>query len=214
MEPLLEDVPERLDTERLIIRCARSSDAAALNAAVCESIVELRERMPWAQTEPSLAQSEADCRRMQAKFLLREDLSMLMFERGADDHEGDFVGGVGMHRIDWRVRRFEIGYWCRTSKQRRGFVVEAARALTRLAFDRLQARRVEVRMDDNNERSWRVAQRAGFELEGVLCSDSLTPHGESRDTRVYAKVRGVEEPVIPRREDAGPGVADHTASAP
>jgi ribosomal-protein-serine acetyltransferase len=52
---------------------------------------------------------------------------------------------------------------------------------------------VEIRMDAGNERSWRVAERAGFRLEGVLRGDSLTPAGELRDTRVYARVRGLEE---------------------
>ena len=186
MEALLEDVPDQLATERLILRSARGNDAATLNAAVCESLAELRPYMPWAQTAPSLARSDADCRRMQAKFLLREDLPMFMFERAADGAEGDFVGGTGLHRIDWTVRRFELGYWCRTSHQGRGFVTEAAQALTRFAFERLQARRVEVRMDDTNERSWQVAERAGFALEGVLRSDALNPQGEPRDTRVYA----------------------------
>jgi len=186
MEALLEDVPDQLATERLILRSARGNDAATLNAAVCESLAELRPYMPWAQTAPSLARSDADCRRMQAKFLLREDLPMFMFERAADGGEGDFVGGTGLHRIDWTVRRFELGYWCRSGRQGRGFVTEAARALTRFAFERLQARRVEVRMDDTNERSWQVAERAGFALEGVLRSDALNPQGEPRDTRVYA----------------------------
>jgi len=186
MEALLEDVPDHLATERLILRSARGDDAATLNAAVSESLDDLRAYMPWAQTTPSLAQSNADCRRLQAKFLLREDLPMFMFERVADGGEGAFIGGTGLHRIDWTVRRFELGYWCRTSHQGRGFVTEAVRALTRFAFERLQARRVEVRMDDTNERSWKLAQRAGFALEGVLRSDSLNPQGEPRDTRVYA----------------------------
>ncbi|HWH81131.1 MAG TPA: GNAT family N-acetyltransferase [Burkholderiaceae bacterium] len=188
MEPLHEDVPERIDTERLVLRSAQRGDAEALNAAVLESLDDLRVRMPWAQAAPTLAQSEADCRRLQAKFLLREDLPMFVFERRADGGEGAFVGGTGLHRIDWRVRRFEIGYWCRSSRLRRGYVTEAVRALTRVAFERLRARRVEVRMDATNERSWRVAQRAGFELEGVFACDSLTPAGEPRDTRVYALV--------------------------
>ena len=81
MDPLLEFVPDILTTPRLILRCARAADAPAMNAAVIESIEALRPHMPWAQTEPSLAQSEGDCRRMQARFLLREDLPMLMFER-------------------------------------------------------------------------------------------------------------------------------------
>lgn len=186
MEPLLEDVPERIETERLILRMPNGRDAPALNAAVCESLGELRLYMPWAQTAPSLAQSEAECRRMQAKFLLRDDLPVFVFERRADGSGGDFVGGSGLHRIDWAVRRFELGYWCRSSRQGRGYVTEAAQALTRFAFEQLRARRVEVRMDDNNERSWKVAQRAGFALEGVLRSDSLNPLGAVRDTRIYA----------------------------
>ena len=189
MEPLLEFVPDFLTTPRLILRCARAADAPLLNAAVIESMDALRPHMPWAQTEPSLAQSEGDCRRMQAKFLLREDLPMLMFERDADGHEVGFVGGTGLHRIDWQVRRFEVGYWCRSSRVGQGFVGEAVAALTRCAFEQLQARRVEVRMDDGNERSWRVAERAGFTLEGVLRCQSLTPTGEPCDTRVYAKTQ-------------------------
>lgn len=164
--------------------------------------------MPWAQTEPSLLQSESECRRMHGRFLLREELAMLMFERRADGSEGGFVGGTGLHRIDWAQRHFEIGYWCRTSQQRRGYVAEAVRAVTRCAFDRLQAQRVEIRMDEGNERSRSVAERAGFRLEGVLRGDSLTPSGELRDTRVYARVRGVDEtdePAKDMRHEKRPG---------
>jgi len=62
---------------------------------------------------------------------------------------------------------------------------------------RLDARRVEIRMDDNNAPSWRVAERAGFTLEALLRFDSATPAGEPRSTRIYARVRGAEEPVAP-----------------
>jgi ribosomal-protein-serine acetyltransferase len=72
-------------------------------------------------------------------------------------------------------------------------VDEVVQALSRLAFERLDARRVEIRMDDGNRASWRVAERCGFTLEGVLRRDSLRPDGTPRDTRVYARVRGVEE---------------------
>jgi RimJ/RimL family protein N-acetyltransferase len=195
MDPLLEAVPERIETERLILRCACSRDAAVLNAAVRESLDDLRTYMPWAQAEPTLEQSEADCRRMQAKFLLREDLTMFMFERCADGSEGALVGGTGLHRIDWAVRRFEIGYWCRSTAQRRGFVTEAVQTLAGVAFERLRAARVEVRMDDDNQRSWQVAQRAGFTLEGVLRRDSLSPQGVLRDTRVYAMTAPVRAKV-------------------
>jgi len=189
------DVPERIETARLILRCARGAeDAAALNAAVRESLPELAPWMPWAQSAPSLAETEAVCRRMRVDFLLRNDLVVLVFERRADGSEGELVGGSGLHRIDWTVRRFEIGYWCRTSWCGRGLVTEAARGLAAWAFTQLHARRVEIRTDAANQRSRRVAERAGFDLEGVLRQDSLSPQGTPRDTCVYARIGLADAP--------------------
>lgn len=188
MQGLLEDVPSRIDTARLVVRMVQPTDGPRLNAAVCESIEDLRSTMPWAQTAPTLAQSDAECRRLSAQFLIRQNLTFFIFERLADGTEGDMVGGTGLHRIDWKIRRFEIGYWCRTSYRGRGLIHEAVTALADFTFDALRARRVEVRMDDTNLPSQRVAERAGFTLEGVLRNYSLTPQGELRDTRVYSRI--------------------------
>jgi RimJ/RimL family protein N-acetyltransferase len=132
---------------------------------------------------------------MQARYLLREDLVMFIFERDVLGREGRFLGGTGLHRIDWALRSFEIGYCRRSGCGGQGYITEAARALARLAFDRLATRRVEIRTDDANTASWKVAERAGFTLEALLRGDSLTPLGELRSTRVYARVRGIEEPL-------------------
>jgi len=197
MEPILIDVPARIDTERLVLRVPRAGDGWLVNDAIGVSHAELAPWMPWAGTMPSVDESEAHCRRQQARFLLREDFVFLMFVRDAAGGEGELIGGSGLHRIDWIVRKFEIGYWRKTGCQGRGFVTEAVRALARLAFDALDARRVEIRMDDNNAASWRVAERAGFTLEALLRFDSATPTGEPRSTRIYARVRGAEEPAGP-----------------
>ena len=199
LDPLLIDVPQRIETPRLILRCPGPGDGAALNEAECETLVELLPWMPWAQSARTPADSEIYCRRSRAKFLLREDLPMLIFERqrvagGAGDAEGLLLGSTGLHRMDWQVRRFEIGYWRRAGHQGRGIITEAVLALTQMAFDQLGARRVEIRMDDANTASRRVAERAGFSFEGVLRQDSATPQGELRDSRVYSRVRGVDAP--------------------
>lgn len=193
MDPLLIDVPERIATDRLLLRCPRPGDGTALNAAVRATLAELKPWMPWAQSEPSVQDSERECRRMHARFAAHEDLVFFMFERDADGSEGRLAGGTGLHRIDWTLRSFEIGYWRRQGCGGQGYVTEAARSLARFAFDRLAARRVEIRTDDANSASWRVAERAGFTLEALLRGDSLTPAGEIRSTRVYARVRGIEE---------------------
>jgi RimJ/RimL family protein N-acetyltransferase len=193
-DPLLAEPPERLLTPRLILRCARPGDGPALQASVDASLARLRPWMPWAQAAQSAEESEAVVRRMAGQFALRQDLPYTMFERCAGDAEGLHVGGTGLHRIDWQVPRFEIGYWVRTGFEGQGLVTEAVRALARMAFDRLRAARVEIRMDADNAPSRRVAERAGFTFEGVLRRDTLTPDGALRDTCVYSRVRGVEEP--------------------
>jgi len=193
MDPLLIEVPERLQTERLLLRPPRPGDGPAICEAVAASLAELRPWMPWAQGEPTPEEAEANARRTLAKFMLREDLTFALF----DANTGQVLGGTGLHRIDWSLPRFEIGYWCRTGFTGRGLVSEAVRALSRMAFDTLMAQRVEIRMDDRNAGSRRVAERAGFSFEGLLRRDTVAVDGFVRDTRVYSRVRGIEEPLVP-----------------
>ena len=194
MERLTAAVPARISTERLLLRQPQPGDGWALCEAVGASIDELRLWMPWAQDEPSTVASEANVGRMQANFERREDLTYFIFDREPDGSEGALVGGTGLHRIEWTVPRFEIGYWRRSDRAGRGLVTEAVRALSRVAFDALAAQRVEIRMDERNLASARVAERAGFRFEGLLRRDTRGIEGEVRDTRVYSRVRGVEEP--------------------
>jgi ribosomal-protein-serine acetyltransferase len=197
MDPILIDLPDHFTTDRLLLRCPRAGDGPLVNEAERESFASLRAWMPWARGDKSVDESEAYCRRMQARYLLREELTMFIFERDTLGREGSFIGGTGLHQIDWSLRSFEIGYWCRSSHARRGYISEATWGLARFAFDRLGARRVQIRTDDANRGSWRVAERAGFTLEALLRGDTLNPAGEVRSTRIYARVRGVEEPALP-----------------
>lgn len=191
-DPLLIDLPAQLSTGRFALRAPRAGDGTALNAAVCESIDELRPWLPWAQQAPTLEESELECRRMAARVGKREDLPLFIVEPMTDGSER-LLGATGLHRIDWSVPRFEIGYWRRRGEQQRGIVGEAVRALARFAFDVLQAQRVEIRMSSTNAASRRVAERAGFVFEGMLRRDTLGVDGLPRDTLVYSRVRGVEE---------------------
>lgn len=194
IDPLMIELPAVLATARLLLRAPRAGDGALLNDAMVESLESLKPWMPWAQKLPTPEESELTCRQIAARFAQRTDLTLYMFERAADGGFGRLVGGTGLHRMDWNVRRFEIGYWCRPSMQGRGLVTEAVETLARFAFDTLQARRVELRMASNNARSRALAERCGFTFEGVLRQDSLDVDGRPRDTLVYSRVRGVEEP--------------------
>lgn len=194
MDPILIDVPDRLLTGQLVLRAPRAGDGPKVWEATVASLAELRPWMPWATGEPEADESERFARSAGADFIARRDLVFYGFARAEGDEEGPVLVACGLHRMDWQVRRFEIGYWRRTGFGGLGLVDEAVHALTALAFESLEARRVEIRCDADNRRSARVAERCGFTYEGTLRRDALTPAGEPRDTRVYAKVRGVEWP--------------------
>jgi len=185
MEPILRDFPDQFETERLLIRAPRAGDGPELYQAVSESLEHLRPWMPWAHEPQSVEHSEETARRMYAEFVVRQDLPLFLFLKGTNT----MVGGSGLHRIEWQVPRFEIGYWVRKRFEGQGFITEAAAGITRFAFETLQAERVEIRMDERNVRSWRVAERLGFTLEGTLRHDMRDVHGGLRNTRVYAMIR-------------------------
>lgn len=187
-DPILIEVPERIESERTVLLAPHAGLGAEMALVIAQSISHLRPWMPWAQDAPTAESSEAVVRRMQADFIARRDLCFHLYARRADGSPGRLLGGTGLHRIDWALRRFEIGYWLRPEAQGRGHVGEAVHLLTALAFDGLAARRVEIRCDARNARSRAVAERCGFELEGVLRNEALGVDGTPRDTAVYSRI--------------------------
>lgn len=184
LDALALDVPESLETRRLVLRAARAGLGATVNEALVESHAELRPWMPWAKTLQSAEQTEAFCREGETKWRAREMFDFCLF-RGED---GRLVGKGGLHTIDWTVPKFEIGYWIRSSCTGRGYASEAVAALAAFARSSLGARRLEITSDARNAASRRVAERAGFVLEGILRNRRRDAEGLLADTCLYARV--------------------------
>jgi RimJ/RimL family protein N-acetyltransferase len=184
LKPILFDFPDSFESERITIRAPRAGEGKAVAEAIGESYTELAPWMPWASPDPDVAEVEANLRESAAKWLRREDLRLNLWLKGTDT----FVGGSGLHRLNWEVPRFEIGYWCRTRFSGQGYITEAVNAITDFAFKTLGARRIEIRCDSLNERSRRVAERAGYTLEASLRQQDRAISGELRDTLVFVKL--------------------------
>ncbi|CAA9506897.1 MAG: Acetyltransferase, GNAT family [uncultured Rubrobacteraceae bacterium] len=182
--PIMRDFPEAFETERLLIRSPMPGDGPELYAAVRESMEDLLPWMPWAAEHGTVEDSEASAREARVRFLERTELRMHLWLKGT----GTLVGSSGLHRIDWGVPKFEIGYWCRTGMTGRGYVTEAVRGIAAFAFDVLGAQRVEIRCDPLNRPSARVAELAGFRLEGELRNDARGTDGTLRNTLVFSAV--------------------------
>jgi len=189
MKDILREFPNSFDTERLTIRAPRPGDGAEVHAAVIESLDRLRPWFPWATREPTLEGSEVRVRQAQLKFMAREDLLLHLVLKGTNT----LVGSSGLHRIDWSVPKFEIGYWVRTGYEGHGYITEAVLGITNFAFDALGAKRVEIRCDATNQRSAAVARRAGFTLEATLrCFERCNETDKLRDVMIFAQVRSDE----------------------
>jgi RimJ/RimL family protein N-acetyltransferase len=185
-DPADIEIPEAFESERLLIRTPRPGDGVALNAAIRESLDDLRPWMPWADHVPEIAETEANVCAAYENYKAGTDLRLNLYLKGT----GTLIGCAGLHRIDWNVPKFDIGYWVRSSYAGQGYITEAVNAITQFAFEKLGAHRVSIQMNPRNTRSRMVAERAGFEFEGTLRNDSREVDGRLRDTLVFSKIRG------------------------
>jgi len=179
MKPCILPLPR--ETERLILRTPLPTDADAIQEALEESFADLHIWMDWAATLQSLDDTKAIIERHQANYKSAEDFTVSAFLKDT----GRFVLNAGLHPCNWRVPKFEIGYWCRTSMQGKGYVTEVVRELTAAAFRDMAAQREKIRCDTRNRRSRRVAERVGYRPEAELRCDDRANDESLRDTIVY-----------------------------
>jgi RimJ/RimL family protein N-acetyltransferase len=184
--PILRDIPEQFETERLIIRVPRPGDGPGMNAAIIESFDELALWMPWAKERPDVDKTEEYSRKACSLFLSREDITLRLIHK----ESGLFLGSSGLHPRDWSVPKFEIGYWCRTRFAGQGYITEAVRGILRFGFETVGAKRIEIRCDSTNGRSIRVAERAGMKREGELANDHMGMDGTIRNMVVFGLTDG------------------------
>ena len=180
--PILLDLPMPITTPRLVIRPVLPGDGAATHAAVTETIDQLQRWMPWTADGVGTPEAvEANVRHAHAEFILRKDFRMNGFERDSER----LVAFTGLHEPDWKLMRFEIGYWVRASAQGRGYASEVANAIARYAFLVLEARRVEIRHAEGNAASQAIIEKLGFYYEGRREQAHALPDGRVIDDHAY-----------------------------
>jgi RimJ/RimL family protein N-acetyltransferase len=97
------------------------------------------------------------------------------------------VGSIGM-RVNGGTGH--VGYWCAREARGQGIVPDALRALSRYGFDELGLARMELITDPDNRASQRVAEKVGYQREGVLRSHLLHPDGRRRDSVMFSLLPG------------------------
>jgi RimJ/RimL family protein N-acetyltransferase len=104
-----------------------------------------------------------------------------------DEADGEFLGMAALVTLDMEGRQAEAGYIVAPRARGRGVASRALTLLTDWALDELGLERVELRITVENEPSIRVAEKCGYEREGVLRSVHFK-QGRRNDVAVYSRL--------------------------
>ncbi|WP_162651248.1 GNAT family N-acetyltransferase [Lentilitoribacter sp. Alg239-R112] len=168
--------PERIETERLILRKARLSDAAILHDAYMTD-PDVAKFTSW-KPRTDVRQSEMWIAHCIKQWERAESFPFVI------EYESEPIGMVGMHSMSDHISfAFVIAkpFWGK------GIMPEALSALIDWALAQQCVNRVQIYFLADNHRSQRVIEKCGLEYEYTFAHpDNL---GEPKDCKMYSKVR-------------------------
>ncbi len=107
------------------------------------------------------------------------------------DTDADAVLGAIAARVNAITLTGSVGYWLTPSARGHGYTTMALRLLCSWLFETFELGRVELTTDPENRASQRVAERCGFQKEGLLRSHLRHRHtGERRDSLMWSLLPG------------------------
>lgn len=183
--PILREVPDELVGERVLLRPYRPGDGTPLWEAIEESRDHHLPWIPWGAGHKLPADSEESARKMQVRWMLREDLPLGIWERAT----GRYLGGINLNQFNWAMPSLELGYWLRKSAEGQGYMTEAGTLVCSLAFETLGVHRIEIHVASGNHRSVAVPRRLGFIHEATLRQSGRIITGELVDMMIFAMLQ-------------------------
>lgn len=166
----------------VVLRAWHRADIPALMAVIDDP--EIRLTLPHIPDPYTTAAAE--------EFIAgtRVDLTAGKTLATAIEVDGALAGSIDLRLLDgFDGLNAEIGYWVAGFARGRGVASTAARLLCDHGFDHLGLQRIELNAALNNPASARVAEKAGFELEGVRRSWRAVADVPT-DFALYARVTG------------------------
>lgn len=93
----------------------------------------------------------------------------------------EFIGTIGLIRIDKRDNRGEIGYWLGKPYRGKGYVPEACKLIINFGFKNIKLHKIVIECAKENKASKKVIDKMKAKLEGVLRKNSFVG-GKHRDS--------------------------------
>jgi RimJ/RimL family protein N-acetyltransferase len=163
IKPIFIDLPEYIETPRLLLTHSKAGMGHGLHKAILDGYEDLIKWLNWPLVTPTKEATEEECRTLHAKFILREDIRYVIIEK----HSQTIIGrcAYAPPQTNWMIPKFGISYFISKSFRNKGYGSEATNILTRLAFQQLKARRVEIKVDPDNIASLKIPEKLNYTLE-------------------------------------------------
>ena len=179
-------MPERIQTERLLLRKPRLDDASAIFEGWAQD-QEVTRYLTWTPHQ-HLEQTLAF---VQSCLLAWEQETRFPYMITLKE-SGEVIG-----MIDPRIEgpKVGVGYGAARSHWGKGYVTEATRAIIEWAFQQPAIYRVYATTDVDNLASRRVLEKVGMQCEGILRKYILHPNISNipRDSYMYAIIKDITE---------------------
>lgn len=167
-----------IETERLILRPWRESDAAALfKYAGDPDVGPIAGWPPHRSVEDSLEV-------IRTVFAAPEVYAVVLKDTGEPVGSCGIMFSDGLHSADMQRGEAEIGYWIGKPYWGRGFIPEAVRVLLSRSFNDLALDAVWCGYYDGNAKSKRVCEKCGFRYHHTN-SDIISPLSDRRTEHFY-----------------------------
>lgn len=152
----------RIVSPGLEMRQFAMSDAEAVYAVADRNRQYLREWLPWVDR----THSPDDIRDFIAARL--EQFESSQGPNAGIWLDGQFIGGIGCHPIDWNNHHCSIGYWIEAAWQGKGIMTRCCASMLDYLFQDLGLHRVTIQCGTGNRKSCAIPERLGFTREGVI----------------------------------------------
>ena len=170
-----------LTGDGLCLRPLLLADAPALTRAALESVATVGVWLPWCDASFTLEDAEHWVQTCDADRAEGSAFSVGIFDAG----DGDYLGGIGINHINREHDFANLGFWVRQSRQGERIAPRAARLMAAYGFSKLGLTRLEIVAAEQNERSRKVAEKAGARFEGIL-HNRLVIRGVAIPAAMYA----------------------------
>jgi RimJ/RimL family protein N-acetyltransferase len=170
---------------KVTLRPYRLSDVKETYRAIKSSLTEIGVWLPFAHPDYSPGESKAWIKKRPAEWKAGVCYEFCIF----DAKTGEQIGGCALSGIDHMSRKANLGYWVRTSDTGRGVAPAATLLLAKWGFEALKLTRIEIVVAVENQRSLRVAEKAGARREGIL-RNRLVIRGIAHDAVMHSLIPG------------------------